>query len=112
MNQIFNQLPKLAHSSSKQFFLIAGPCCIEGEQMALEIAEHVSEIANKYEIPYIFKASYRKANRSSINSFTGIGDQKALDIISKVGQDFNLSTTTDIHTDEEAAWAAKQVDIL
>jgi len=112
MNEIFNQLPNLGHQQSKQFFLIAGPCCIEGEDMALEIAGRVSELADKYQIPYIFKASYRKANRSSIHSFTGIGDQQALDIISKVGAKYQLPTTTDIHSDEEAAWAAKQVDVL
>lgn len=94
------------------FFLISGPCVVEGEQIAIDIAGHVSEVCNALGISYTFKASYRKANRSSKSSFTGIGDEKALEIIAKVGKMFNVPTTTDIHTDDEAAMAAAYVDVL
>jgi 2-dehydro-3-deoxyphosphooctonate aldolase (KDO 8-P synthase) len=94
------------------FFLIAGPCIVEGEAVVFEIAEHVSTVCKELNIPYVFKASYRKANRSSSSSFTGIGDEKALSIIKAVGEQFNIPTTTDIHTEEEAAIAANYVDIL
>jgi 2-dehydro-3-deoxyphosphooctonate aldolase (KDO 8-P synthase) len=94
------------------FFLTSGPCVIEGEQMAMDIAGHVSELCTKLGIPYIFKASYRKANRSSRSSFTGIGDEKALEIIKRVGETYKIRVTTDIHTDDEAAMAAQYVDIL
>lgn len=97
---------------SGKLFLIAGPCVIEREGMALEIATYVNQICEQLGIQYIFKASYRKANRSSGSSFTGIGDVKALEEIAKVGKDLNLLTTTDIHKDEEATIAARYVDIL
>jgi len=84
------RLPKLKHTDGNSFFLIAGPCAIEGEDIAMEIAERVGEITDKLGIPYIFKGSYRKANRSRIDSFTGIGDEKALDILAKVGDRFDL----------------------
>ena len=109
---ILHQIPKLRHLDSGNFFLIAGPCAIEGRDIAFEIAEQVSKICDRLEIPYIFKGSYRKANRSRIDSFTGIGDQKALSILKEVGEHFDVPTTTDIHTDEEAAMAAEYVDIL
>ncbi|MFK7936786.1 MAG: 3-deoxy-8-phosphooctulonate synthase [Saprospiraceae bacterium] len=99
-------------SSTSNFFLIAGPCAIESEQMALNIAEQVQEICADLNIPYIFKGSYRKANRSRLDSFTGIGDQRALSILQKVRDTFGLKATTDIHTAEEAAIAAQYVDIL
>jgi 2-dehydro-3-deoxyphosphooctonate aldolase (KDO 8-P synthase) len=105
-------LPKLKNTDSGQFFLIAGPCAIEGEQMAFDIAGRVQEICTRLAIPYIFKGSYRKANRSKGNSFTGIGDEKALNILKSVGEHFQLPVTTDIHTDAEAAIAAQYVDIL
>jgi len=98
--------------NESNFFLIAGPCVVESEEIVMEIAEKVSATCRKLEIPYIFKASYRKANRTSADSFTGIGDEKALALIKKVGEKFSLPTTTDIHTAEEAAMAAKYVDIL
>jgi 2-dehydro-3-deoxyphosphooctonate aldolase (KDO 8-P synthase) len=107
-----NQIPKLKSLDSCQFFLIAGPCAIEGEEMALEIADHISRICFKLDIPYIFKGSYRKANRSRIDSFTGIGDEKALRILRKVSREFDLPTTTDIHAEPEAALAAGYVDVL
>ena len=93
-------------------FLMAGPCAIEGEDMALRIAEKVVGITNKLNIPYIFKGSYRKANRSRLDSFTGIGDEKALKILRRVGDTFGIPTVTDIHETAEAAMAAEYVDIL
>lgn len=94
------------------FLLLAGPCAIEGEQMAMDIAEKIVEITNRLHIPYIFKGSYRKANRSRIDSFAGIGDEKALRILRKVSETFNIPTVTDIHTAQEAAMAAEYVDML
>lgn len=94
------------------FLLLAGPCAIEGEQMAMDIAEKIVEITNRLQIPYIFKGSYRKANRSRIDSFAGIGDEKALKILRKVSETFNIPTVTDIHTAQEAAIAAEYVDML
>ena len=94
------------------FFLIAGPCVVEGEDIVMEIAEKIAAACKKLQVPYIFKASYRKANRTSASSFTGIGDEKALELIRKVGEKFGLPVTTDIHTAEEADIAARYVDIL
>lgn len=94
------------------FFLLAGPCVIEGEEMALRIAEKIVTITQKLNIPYIFKGSYRKANRSRIDSFTGIGDEKALKILRKVHETFGIPTVTDIHETQEAARAAEYVDVL
>lgn len=105
-------IPRIKHADSGHFFLIAGPCAIEGETMAMEIAEQVSQICDRLEIPYIFKGSYRKANRSRIDSFSGIGDEKALKILAKVGATFDLPVTTDIHSAPEAALAAAYVDVL
>ena len=98
--------------SSPQFFLLAGPCVIEGEEMALMIASHIAEIASRLNIPYVFKGSYRKANRSRIDSFTGIGDEKALEILRKVRERVGVPVVTDIHAPEEARMAAEVVDIL
>jgi 2-dehydro-3-deoxyphosphooctonate aldolase (KDO 8-P synthase) len=94
------------------FFLIAGPCVVEGEGIVMDIAETVSAICKKNKIPYIFKASYKKANRTSATSFTGIGDENALEIINKAGKKISVPTITDIHTAEEAAMAAKYADVL
>jgi 2-dehydro-3-deoxyphosphooctonate aldolase (KDO 8-P synthase) len=94
------------------FFLIAGPCVVESEEIVMEIAEKVSGICKRLQIPYIFKASYRKANRTSATSFTGIGDEKALALVKKTGERFSLPTTSDIHTAEEASMAANYVDVL
>ena len=99
-------------SASNNFFLIAGPCAIEGEDMALRIATELVRITEELDIPLIFKGSYRKANRSRIDSFAGIGDEKALRILRSIGERFNVPTTTDIHADEEAAMAAEYVDVL
>lgn len=98
--------------TSNNFFLLAGPCAIEGEEMAFNIAERIKGITDNLEIPWIFKGSYRKANRSRLDSFTGIGDLKALEILKAVGQEFNVPTVTDIHAAEEAAMAADFVDVL
>ncbi|MCM1504143.1 MAG: 3-deoxy-8-phosphooctulonate synthase [Muribaculum sp.] len=102
----------LKSSSTDNFFLLAGPCVIEGEEMALDIAEFVCNATSKLNIPYVFKGSYRKANRSRIDSFTGIGDIKALKILRKVHDTFNIPVVTDIHTAEEAEMAAEYVDVL
>jgi 2-dehydro-3-deoxyphosphooctonate aldolase (KDO 8-P synthase) len=107
-----NDIPKINNLQSNNFFLIAGPCAIEGEKMAYEIAEKIQGIAEQLAIPFIFKGSYRKANRSKKDSFTGIGDEKALKILEGIGKRFGIPVTTDIHTDEEAAMAAEYVDIL
>ena len=102
----------LSASPTGNFFLLAGPCVIEGEEMALDIAERVLSLTSALGIPYVFKGSYRKANRSRIDSFTGIGDKKALEILRKVRETFQIPVVTDIHTSEEAAMAAEYVDIL
>jgi 2-dehydro-3-deoxyphosphooctonate aldolase (KDO 8-P synthase) len=94
------------------FFLIAGPCVVESEEIVMEIADKVSGICRRLEIPYVFKASYRKANRTSAGSFTGIGDDNGLSLIKKVGETYHLPTTSDIHAHEEAAMAAPYIDIL
>ena len=94
------------------FFLLAGPCVIEGEDMALRIAERVVKITDRLHIPYVFKGSYRKANRSRLDSFTGIGDEKALKVLAKVRETFGVPVVTDIHGADEAAMAAAYVDVL
>ncbi len=94
------------------FFLIAGPCVVESEELIMEVADKVAGICKKLGIPYVFKASYRKANRTSANSFTGIGDESALQLVKKVGDTYHLPTTSDIHAHDEAAPAAKYVDVL
>ena len=99
-------------TKTDSFFLLAGPCIIEEEEMALRIAEHIVGITKKLNIPYVFKGSYRKANRSRVDSFTGIGDEKALKILRKVHETFGIPTVTDIHETEEAAIAAEYVDVL
>jgi 2-dehydro-3-deoxyphosphooctonate aldolase (KDO 8-P synthase) len=99
-------------TSQQNFFLMAGPCIIEGEEMAMDIAEKLVEITGRLHIPYIFKGSYRKANRSRLDSFTGIGDEKALKILRKVHETFNIPVVTDIHESCEAAMAAEYVDVL
>ena len=107
-----SSVPKLKHTDSNNFFLLAGPCAIEGEDMALRIAEQVVSITDKLQIPYVFKGSFKKANRSRIDSFTGIGDEKALKILRKVSETFDVPTVTDIHENEDAAKAAEYVDVL
>lgn len=107
-----NPLSGIKNAESTNFFLMAGPCAIEGEEMALQIAEKIVKITDKLNIPYIFKGSYRKANRSRLDSFTGIGDEKALKILRKVGETFGIPTVTDIHESQEASIAAEYVDVL
>ena len=106
------KINNLQHNNSGNFFLIAGPCAIEGEEMAFEIAEQILTICNRLQIPFIFKGSYRKANRSRLDSFTGIGDIEALSILKKVGEKYNIPTLTDIHSEKEAEIAANYVDVL
>ncbi len=110
-NSLYN-IPKIKNTDKNNFVLIAGPCIIEGEQMALDIAGKVIEITNKLGIPYIFKGSFKKANRSRVDSFTTIGEEKSLEILKKVGETYNIPTTTDIHENEHAAWAANYIDVL
>ena len=112
MRETLASIPNIDHLESGNFFLIAGPCAIEGRDMALQIGEKILEICNKLEIPFIFKGSYRKANRSRIDSFTGIGDEKALKILGEVRSTFGIPVTTDIHSDQDAFMAAEYVDIL
>ena len=107
-----SDIPKLKHTNSNNFFLLAGPCAIEGEEMALRIAEKVCTITDKLKIPYVFKGSFKKANRSRIDSFTGIGDEKALKILEKVSNTFDIPTITDIHEVSDADMAAHYVDVL
>jgi len=109
---ILRNIPKIQHLSSGNFFLMAGPCVIENDEMPFEIAEILVEITKKFQIPFIFKASYRKANRSKADSFQGIGDQHALELLRQVGERFDIPVVTDIHTSEEAALAANYVDVL
>jgi 2-dehydro-3-deoxyphosphooctonate aldolase (KDO 8-P synthase) len=109
---MFKALPNINFADSTNFFLIAGPCAIEGEQMAMDIAGHINEISKRLKIPFIFKGSFKKANRSRLDSFTGIGDLKALEILKKVGETYNIPTITDIHVPEDAALAAQYVDAL
>ncbi len=106
------EIDKLKYTLSGNFFLMAGPCVIESEEMAMQIAGHIVELTERLHIPYIFKGSYRKANRSRVDSFTGIGDKKALEILRKVGDRFDVPVVTDIHTPDEAAMAAPYVDVL
>lgn len=107
-----NLIPKIKHINCNNFFLLAGPCAIEGEEMALRIGEKILEITDKLEIPFIFKGSFKKANRSRIDSFTGIGDEKALKILRKVSDTFDVPTVTDIHEVSDATMAAEYVDVL
>lgn len=109
---MIQQIPKIKHANKGNFFLIAGPCVIENDLMAFEIAEKIFEITNKLEIPFIFKASYKKANRSKLDSFTGIGDEKALNILREIGNKYEIPTITDVHSENDAITAAKYVDIL
>ena len=105
-------IPQIKHLNSGNFFVLGGPCAIESEEMALKIAEELISITDKLQIPYVFKGSFKKANRSRVDSFTGIGDEKALKILRKVSETFHVPTITDIHTEQDAVMAAQYVDIL
>ena len=109
---MIDKIKNIRHLNSNNFFLIAGPCAVEGEEMAFKIAEKIFDITNRLEIPFIFKGSFKKANRSRIDSFTGIGDEKALEILKKVGKKFQIPTITDIHEIKDAELAANYVDVL
>ena len=106
------KIPKLKYLNSGNFILIAGPCVIENEDISMEIANKICQLSNKFKIPFVFKGSFKKANRSRIDSFTGIGDEKALSILKKIGDHFNVPVITDIHDVNDANHAAKYVDIL
>ena len=109
---MIDSIPNIKHINSENFFLIAGPCIIEDERIPYEIAEAIIKITDELKIPYIFKASYRKANRSKLTSFTGIGDQKGLEILKDIKEKYGIPVITDIHNAEEAVKAAEYVDIL
>lgn len=110
--KIKDYIPGINDYGNANFFLFAGPCVVEGREMVMQIAGEINEIAKRLKIPYVFKASYRKANRSRIDSFTGIGDDAALEILSDVRKTFNIPVVTDIHSAAEASHAAKFVDVL
>lgn len=109
---MINSLSRIKNSDKNNFFLIAGPCAIENEETPFKIAEKLIQITDKLGIPFIFKGSFKKANRSRIDSFTGIGDEKALKILQKIGESFDVPVTTDIHESSDAAMAAEYVDVL
>jgi len=110
--KLLKSIPKIKHTESGNFFILAGPCVIEGKEMAVTIASELKKLSDKYNIPFVFKGSYRKANRSRIDSFTGIGDLKALKILSQISQEMDIPVITDIHSIGEASIAAEYVDIL
>jgi len=105
-------IPDIQFSESNNFLLVAGPCLVESQELTMVVAEHIAGLSRKYEIPFVFKASYRKANRSRLDSFTGIGDEKALEILGEVKREFGVPVITDIHSSEEAYMASEFVDIL
>ncbi len=110
--ELIKKIEGIRHADSGNFFLLAGPCVVESEAIMMQVAETVLKITDKLKIPYIFKASYRKANRSRIDSFTGLGDEKALKLLGKVRETFHVPVVTDIHTAEEASMAAAYADVL
>lgn len=112
ISSFLQDLFKNQQYNPNNFFLIAGPCVVESEEIVMEIADSVSKSCKNLGIPYVFKASYRKANRTSATSFTGLGDDIGLDLIKKVGTTYNLPTTSDVHAHEECAMAAEFIDIL
>ena len=111
-SEMINNIPKIKNTGSGNFFVMAGPCAIEDEEMAFKIAEKILDITSRLEIPFIFKGSFKKANRSRIDSFTGIGDEKALSILKKIGTELDIPTVTDIHENKDAELAANFVDVL
>jgi 2-dehydro-3-deoxyphosphooctonate aldolase (KDO 8-P synthase) len=112
MNSSLKDIPGIKYGETDNFLLIAGPCVVESEEIVFQIAEHLVKLSDKYLLPYVFKASYRKANRSKIDSFTGIGDEQALKMLAEVRKKFSAPVITDIHNPDEAAMAAQYVDIL
>ena len=111
-SEMINNIPKIKNTGSGNFFVMAGPCAIEGEEMAFKIAEKILDITSRLQIPFIFKGSFKKANRSRIDSFTGIGNKKALSILKKIGTELDIPTVTDIHENKDAELAANFVDVL
>ncbi len=109
---MINSIPNIKNTDVNNFFLLAGPCVVESEENIFEIARHLIKVTDKLKIPFIFKASFKKANRSRLDSFTGIGDKKALEILKKVRMELKIPVVTDIHTEEDAKIAAEYVDIL
>jgi len=109
---ILSEIPFIKHIETGNFFLIAGPCVVEDTESPFEIARILIELTEKYSIPFIFKASYRKANRSKSSSFTGIGDEKALEVLAAIRQKFKVPVVTDIHNESDAQLAAKYIDVL
>lgn len=109
---VLEQIPLIRHLASGNFFLIAGPCVIEDEQSPFEIAETILKVSEKYSLPFIFKASFRKANRSKSNSFTGIGDIRALEVLAAIRQQYRVPVITDIHNEADAFMAADYADVL
>lgn len=107
-----SEIDSILSADNDNFFLIAGPCVVEGEEITLQIARHLKTVCDELGIPFLFKASYRKANRSSLHSFTGIGNEEALAILKKVKDELQVPIVTDIHTAEEAAWASEVADVL
>ncbi len=105
-------LPYIRHTTCRNFFLLAGPCVVEGEGICFDIARHIKDITDRLQIPFVFKGSFKKANRSRIDSFTGIGDRKALQILADIRENLHVPVVTDIHTEADAAMAAEYVDIL
>jgi 2-dehydro-3-deoxyphosphooctonate aldolase (KDO 8-P synthase) len=112
MNRSLINIPGIRYGETDNFILIAGPCVVESEEIVFQIADHLVKLSDKYQLPYIFKASYRKANRSKIDSFSGIGDEKALRILASVREKFSVPVITDIHNPQEAELAAQYVDVL
>lgn len=112
MKRLPADIPGNRDGMNENFLLIAGPCVVESKEIVFQVAEHMAGLADKYRLPYIFKASYRKANRSKIDSFSGIGDEKALNILSEVRNRFSVPVITDIHNPDEAVIAAQHVDVL
>ena len=112
MNEVLSRIPNIKHTGSGMFFLMAGPCVVEDADMLKTVAETACRITERLRIPYIFKASYRKANRSRLDSFSGIGDEKALKLLADIRRGFGVPVVTDIHNPEEAAIAAEYVDVL
>jgi 2-dehydro-3-deoxyphosphooctonate aldolase (KDO 8-P synthase) len=112
MQKVLKEIPFIKYLDSGNFFLLAGPCVVENEKVVMEIAEHLKKVTDRLKVPFVFKASYRKANRSKSDSFMGIGDKEALQILAKVRNEFKVPIVTDIHTAEEADISSEYVDIL
>jgi len=109
---MLNTLPHIHHTACGNFFLLAGPCVIEGESICFDVARRIKEITDRLQIPFVFKGSFKKANRSRIDSFTGVGDRKALQILADIREKLHVPVVTDVHTEADATMAAEYVDIL